>query len=75
VEDLEPIAYATNICQSDNACPDIVLLAFVKMFLHLKNLPTSHSKASQTMMKCLEHRWAGSEQALMVTALILNPYE
>ncbi|KAE9397312.1 hypothetical protein BT96DRAFT_957953 [Gymnopus androsaceus JB14] len=28
IEDLEPLAYATNICQSDKACPDCVLLAF-----------------------------------------------
>ncbi|KAJ3990880.1 hypothetical protein F5050DRAFT_1545347, partial [Lentinula boryana] len=31
IEDLELIAYATNICQSDKASPDCVLLAFAGM--------------------------------------------
>ncbi|KAF9035431.1 ribonuclease H-like domain-containing protein [Rhodocollybia butyracea] len=58
IEDLEPLAYATNICQSDKACPDCVLLAFVGLFLYFEDLPSSRF-----------------DQSLMITALILNPYE
>ncbi|KAF5365841.1 hypothetical protein D9757_012806 [Collybiopsis confluens] len=75
IDDLEPIGYATNICQSDKARPDVVLLAFAGMFLHFRNLPPERSSVSKGMMKRLERRWAGFDQALMVTALILNPYE
>ncbi|KAJ3989984.1 ribonuclease H-like domain-containing protein, partial [Lentinula detonsa] len=73
--DLEPIAYATNICQSDKARPDVVLLAFVGMFLHFKTLPPERANVSRGMVKRLERRWAGFDQPLMITALILNPYE
>ncbi|KAJ3732252.1 hypothetical protein DFJ43DRAFT_1154608 [Lentinula guzmanii] len=74
VEDFEPIAYVTNICQSDWARPDIVLLAFVGMYLYFKNLPLAHANVSKGMMERLEQRWAGFNQPLMITALILNPY-
>ncbi|KAF5371266.1 hypothetical protein D9758_004281 [Tetrapyrgos nigripes] len=75
INDLEPICYATNICQSDHARPDIVLLALVGMFLYFRNLPASRSQLSQEMQKQLEQRWKGFDQHLMITALILNPYE
>lgn len=75
VEDLEPIAYTTNICQSDSARADIVLLSFVGMFLHFKNLPPVRASISKAMVARLERRWAGFDQSMMVTALILNPYE
>ena len=75
IDDLEPIAYATNICQSDHARPDVVLLAFVGMFLHFKNLPPAYLDTLKAMVKRLERRWAGLDQSLMITALILNPYE
>lgn len=75
IEDLEPIAYTTNICQSDKARPDTVLLAFVGMFLYFKNLPYTRGNISKGMVKRLERRWTGFDQSLMLTALILNPYE
>ncbi|KAF5354579.1 hypothetical protein D9758_011232 [Tetrapyrgos nigripes] len=75
IEDTEPIAYATNICQSDHAHPDVVLLAFVGMFLYFRNLPSERSNLSKEMTKHLECCWKGFDQELMVTALILNPYE
>ncbi|KAJ3995444.1 ribonuclease H-like domain-containing protein [Lentinula boryana] len=75
VEDFEPIAYVTNICQSDRARPDIVLLAFVGMYLYFKNLPSTRANVSKGMMEWLERRWAGFNQPLMIAALILNPYE
>ncbi|KAJ3967616.1 hypothetical protein EV361DRAFT_953074, partial [Lentinula raphanica] len=75
VEDFEPIAYVTNICQGDRARPDIVLLAFVGMYLYFKNLPPARANVSKGMMERLERRWAGFNQPLMITALILNPYE
>ncbi|KAJ3726487.1 ribonuclease H-like domain-containing protein [Lentinula guzmanii] len=75
VEDFEPIAYVTNICQSDRARPDIVLLAFVGMYLYFKNLPPARANVSKGMMERLERRCAGFNQPLMITALILNPYE
>ncbi|THU91256.1 hypothetical protein K435DRAFT_863575 [Dendrothele bispora CBS 962.96] len=74
-EDIEPICYATNIMQSDRARPDIVLLAFVGMFQYFRNLPLSRSQLSKAMCTRLEKRWKGFDQKLMITALILNPYE
>ncbi|KAF5347675.1 hypothetical protein D9758_014844 [Tetrapyrgos nigripes] len=73
VEDLEPICYATNICQSDHAGPDVVLLAFVGVFLHFKNHSDRH--LSLEMTKRLERRWKSFDQNLMIGVLILNPYE
>ncbi|THU97324.1 hypothetical protein K435DRAFT_965546 [Dendrothele bispora CBS 962.96] len=73
IEDIEPISFATNICQSDHARPDVVLLAFVGMFLYFKN--HSNSRLSAEMTKRLERRWKGFDQNLMVSCLILNPYE
>ncbi|THU80408.1 hypothetical protein K435DRAFT_874407 [Dendrothele bispora CBS 962.96] len=74
ISDIEPITYATNISQSDHARPDVVLLAFVGMFLHFRNLPPARSSLSKEMTRRLERRWAGLNQPLMITALILNPY-
>ncbi|KAK7440944.1 hypothetical protein VKT23_016720 [Stygiomarasmius scandens] len=50
IEDIEPISYATNICQSDHARLDVVLLAFVGIFLHFRNLPSSRSQVSKEMV-------------------------
>ncbi|KAF9062402.1 ribonuclease H-like domain-containing protein, partial [Rhodocollybia butyracea] len=75
IEDLEPLAYATNICQSDKARRDCVLLAFVGLFLYFEDLPSSRSHITKGMLKRLERRWTGFDQSLMITALILNPYE
>ncbi|KAL0566357.1 hypothetical protein V5O48_015656 [Marasmius crinis-equi] len=72
-EDLEPVCYATNICQSDRARPDIVLLAFVGMFLYFKKHP--NRQVSSEMARWLERRWQGFDQEMMVAALILNPFE
>ncbi|KAF5348198.1 hypothetical protein D9758_014667 [Tetrapyrgos nigripes] len=60
LDDIEPIAYATNICQSDDARPDVVLLAFVEM---CKRLERQWKTFNQPLMivalilnpyKCLE---------------------
>ncbi|KAJ3792207.1 ribonuclease H-like domain-containing protein [Lentinula aff. detonsa] len=75
VEDFEPIAYVTNICQSNWARPDIVLLAFIRMYLYFKNLPPAYANVSKGMMEWLEWCWPGFNQPLMIPALILNPYE
>ncbi|KAF5366422.1 hypothetical protein D9758_009786 [Tetrapyrgos nigripes] len=73
VEDLEPICYATNIFQSDRAHPDVVLLAFVGLYLHFKN--HTDKQLSLAMTKRLEKRWKSFDQHLLIAALILNPYE
>ncbi|KAF5354536.1 hypothetical protein D9758_011245 [Tetrapyrgos nigripes] len=73
VEDLEPICYATNIFQSDRARPDVVLLAFVGLYLHFKN--HTDKQLSLAMTKRLEKRWKSFDQHLLIAALILNPYE
>ncbi|KAJ3738988.1 ribonuclease H-like domain-containing protein [Lentinula raphanica] len=75
IEDLEPIAYVTNICQGDKARPDAVLLAFAGMYTYFQNLPSSRVSISKGMMERLERRWAGFDQHLMITALLLNPFE
>lgn len=73
VDDIELIAFATNICQSDHACPNTVLLAFVGMF-HYFSDHLDHS-LSRDMVKHLECRWKALNQELMVAALLLNPFE
>ncbi|KAK7451264.1 hypothetical protein VKT23_012604 [Stygiomarasmius scandens] len=75
ISDIKPISYATNICQSDHARPDSVLLAFVGMFIHFRNLPATRTSLSKAMTKRLERQWSGLNQPLMITAMILNPYE
>ncbi|KAF5320586.1 hypothetical protein D9758_018153 [Tetrapyrgos nigripes] len=73
VEDLEPICYTTNIFQSDRARPDVVLLAFVGLYLHFKN--HTDKQLSLAMTKQLEKRWKSFDQHLLIAALILNPYK
>jgi hypothetical protein len=74
-DDIEPICFATNIMQSNRARPDVVLLAFVGMFLYFRNLPASRQRLSKDMCTRLEKRWKGFDQKFLITALILNPYE
>lgn len=73
VNDIEPIAFATNICQSDHARPDTVLLAFVGMFHYFSN--HQNRSLAREMVKRLERRWKALNQELMVVALLLNPFE
>jgi hypothetical protein len=73
VEDLEPICYATNICQSNHARPDVVLLAFVGMYLHFAD--HTNRQLSSEMSKRLERRWKSFDQNLLIGTLILNPFE
>lgn len=73
VDDIEPIAFATNICQSDHVRPDVVLLAFVGMYHYFEN--HSNRRLARDMVKRLECRWKVLNQELMVVALLLNPFE
>lgn len=73
VDDIEPITFATNICQSDHAGPDVVLLAFVGMYHYFEN-HSNHSLA-RNMVKRLERRWKVLNQEVMIVALLLNPFE
>lgn len=73
VDDLEPICYMTNICQSDHARPDTVLLAFAGVFLHF--LHHENRILSAGMVKRLERRWTGFNQELLIATLVLNPFE
>ncbi|KAJ3770931.1 hypothetical protein FB446DRAFT_705028 [Lentinula raphanica] len=66
-EDFKSIAYVTNIYQGNCACPDIVLLAFVGMYLYFKNLPP----ACANILKGIGQ----TSISLMIIALILNSYE
>lgn len=71
--DLEPIAFMTNINQADATRPDQVLLSLAGLFLHF----AAHATASvrNGMLRRIEKRWSGLDQAVFTFALILNPYE
>ncbi|KAI5823255.1 hypothetical protein K523DRAFT_255488 [Schizophyllum commune Tattone D] len=71
--DLEPIAYATNMNQSDSIRPDEVMLSFAGIFLYFRKhtVPTT----ADGMKRWLEARWRTYDQHLLVMTLILNPNE
>ncbi|KAL1711570.1 hypothetical protein EV715DRAFT_215183 [Schizophyllum commune] len=71
--DLEPIAYATNMNQSDSIRPDQVALSFAGIYLHFQKHKVARTASG--MKKRLEARWKSYDQHLLVMTLVLNPHE
>ncbi|EJD32807.1 hypothetical protein AURDEDRAFT_178096 [Auricularia subglabra TFB-10046 SS5] len=71
--DLEPIAYMTNINQTDATRPDQVVLSFAGVWIFFSKHALLHVRRG--MMKRIEKRWKELDQATYIFALILNPYE
>ncbi|EJD43092.1 hypothetical protein AURDEDRAFT_167769 [Auricularia subglabra TFB-10046 SS5] len=65
--DLEPIAYMTNINQTNATRSDQVALSFAGIFLYFED--------DTGMKRRLEKRWSEFDQAQYVLALVLNPFE
>ncbi|KAE9386040.1 hypothetical protein BT96DRAFT_748139, partial [Gymnopus androsaceus JB14] len=70
---IEPICFGTNISQKDSARADQVLLTIAGIYLHFVGHP--ELELSGEMVQRIEKRWKDCDQALFITALVLNNFE
>ncbi|THU96573.1 hypothetical protein K435DRAFT_858444 [Dendrothele bispora CBS 962.96] len=73
IGDLELICLATNITQKGSVRPDQVLLNIAGIYLHFSDHP--EPELSGEMVKRIEKQWKDCDQAVFLSALILNSYE
>ncbi|KAI0633207.1 ribonuclease H-like domain-containing protein [Trametes polyzona] len=72
---LEPLAIAANIAQAAHTRLDQVIIVFGFLHYRFSHLPPdiADEAASTAVLQSIEQRWAKSDQAVFIAALILNP--